>query len=215
MPKISAQQRDLRRHQILDAALVCFSENGFHQTGMADIIRQSGLSAGAVYLYFQSKDDLIEALADDRHRQEAVLNAVAQGAKEPREALRALVHAYVHWLTDPAGEQRRRVGIHGWSEALRNDRVRAHVVEGIDMPRRLIVELIARAQQQRLIRKDVSADAVARTLIAMFQGFVLQACWGEAVDVAACAATVDHMLDGLKPPAPAPTTKRSSTKARR
>jgi hypothetical protein len=29
----------------------CFSANGFHQTGMADIVRQSGLSHGAVYLY--------------------------------------------------------------------------------------------------------------------------------------------------------------------
>jgi AcrR family transcriptional regulator len=215
VPKISDQQRDLRRQQILDAALICFSENGFHQTGMADIIRQSGLSAGAVYLYFQSKDDLIEALADDRHSQEAVLNAVAQGAKQPREALRALLHAYVDWLTDPAGEPRRRVGIHGWSEALRNDRVRARVVEGIEMPRRLIVDLIARAQQQRLIRKDVSADAVARTLIATFQGAVLQACWDEPIDAAACAATIDYMLDGLKPPAPAERTRRPPAKARR
>ncbi len=80
MPKISDRQRESRRQQILEAALACFSANGFHQTGMADIVRQSGLSHGAVYLYFQSKDDLIEALADDRHRREAVLNSVAQGS---------------------------------------------------------------------------------------------------------------------------------------
>jgi len=71
MPKISQAKRDARQQQILDAALACFSENGFHQTGMADIVRRAGLSHGAVYLYFQSKDDLIEALAVDRHRQEA------------------------------------------------------------------------------------------------------------------------------------------------
>lgn len=214
MPKISEQKRDSRRQQILDAALVCFSDNGFHQTGMADIVRQSGLSPGAVYLYFKSKDDLIEALADDRHRQEAVLSSVAQGPGDPREALRALLHAYVHWLTDPAGEPRRRVSIHGWAEALRNDRVRAHVVEGIDMPRAIIVALIERGQHARLIRKDVSADAAARTLIALFQGFVLQASWGEPINVGACVVAVEHMLDGLTTPAPAPRGKRPS-KARR
>src|SRR5580698_7659121 len=75
MPKISDKQREGRRQQILEAALACFAEDGFHQTGMADIVKRSGLSHGAVYLYFQSKDDLIEALADDRHRREAILNA--------------------------------------------------------------------------------------------------------------------------------------------
>jgi AcrR family transcriptional regulator len=66
MPKISELRRESRREQILEAALACFSENGFHQTGMADIVRRSGMSHGAVYVYFSSKDDIIEALADDR-----------------------------------------------------------------------------------------------------------------------------------------------------
>jgi hypothetical protein len=52
IPRIRDAKRAARRKQILDAALVCFSEAGFHQTGMADIVRRSGLSHGAVYLYF-------------------------------------------------------------------------------------------------------------------------------------------------------------------
>ena len=79
----------------------------------------------------------------------------------------------------------------------------------------MIVSIVERAQHQRLIRKDVSADAVARTLIALFQGFVLQASWGEPIDVDACVATVERMLDGLEPPPPAPRAKRSSAKALR
>ena len=202
MPKISEAQRDARQHQILDAALACFSENGFHQTGMADIVRRSGLSHGAVYLYFQSKDDLIEALADDRHRREAVLNSVARGSGDPVDGLHALVRAYVRWLTDPAGEARRRVGIHGWAEALRNRRVRTGVVEGIDIPRALIVALVERAQHDGVIKRDIGADAIARVLIAIFQGFVLQKCWGEDFDVAACMAAVDGVVEGFRTPKP-------------
>ncbi len=108
------------------------------------------------------------------------------------------MRVYADWLTEPAGEARRRVGIHGWAEALRNRRVRAGVVEGIGMPRTLIVALIERAQHDGLIRRDTSADAVARTLIAMFQGFVLQKCWGEDFDVDGCMLAVGHMLDGLR-----------------
>ncbi len=63
MPKVSDAHRESRREQILLAAWKCFSRNGFHSTSMADVIREAGLSAGAVYLYFRSKDDIIVAVA--------------------------------------------------------------------------------------------------------------------------------------------------------
>jgi AcrR family transcriptional regulator len=211
LPKISEQKREARRQQILAAALACFSDDGFHQTGMADIVARSGLSHGAVYLYFQSKDDLIAALADDRHRREAVLNSVARHSGNPLNDLRALVDAYTQWLVEPAGEARRRVGVHGWAEALRNERVRAGVVEGIDAARAAITNLVARAQHDRLIRREVDADAVARMLVATFQGFVLQTVWGEKLDVKACRGAVEQMLSGLEI---APGPVRPARKAR-
>jgi AcrR family transcriptional regulator len=63
MPKVTDAHRESRREQILVAAWKCFSRNGFHSTSMADVIREAGLSAGAVYLYFRSKDDIIVAVA--------------------------------------------------------------------------------------------------------------------------------------------------------
>src|ERR1700759_6005 len=150
MPKISQAKRDARQQQILDAALACFSENGFHQTGMADIVRRSGLSHGAVYLYFQSKDDLIEALAVNRHRQEALLNEAAGHGDGPLEG-----------------------------------------------PRAVIVLLVERAQAKRLISSELSTDAIARTLVATFQGFLLQIVWRQPVDVEAALVVLDHMIGGL------------------
>jgi AcrR family transcriptional regulator len=197
MPKISQLRRDERRQQILDAALACFSEQGFHQTGIAEIVRRSGLSHGAVYGYFPSKDDIIEALADDRHQREALLNAVALQTRDPIDGLHRLVRAYGAWLNDPEGTPGRRVGVHGWAEALRNDRIRALVAAGIDVPRATIAELIERGQRSGQISRRVSPDAVARSLIALFQGFVLQVSWEESIDIEACVVAVDHMLEGL------------------
>lgn len=212
MPKISERRRENRRQQILEAALACFSENGFHQTGMADIVRGSGMSHGAVYGYFQSKDDIIEALADDRHRSEAILNSAAEQAQDPIEGLRALVRAYAQWLTDPAGAPRRRVGVHGWAEALRSQRVHDRIVEGIDIPRAMIVAMVERAQRNGQLSRDLSADAIARSFIALFQGLVLQVAWGEDIDAESCVAVVERMLDGLGqlPPRPAPPKTRRS-----
>jgi AcrR family transcriptional regulator len=202
MPKISELRRESRRREILEAALACFSEDGFHQTGMADIVSRSGMSHGAVYGYFRSKDDIIEALADDRHQSEAILNSVVLDAADPVEGLRALFRAYARGLVDPADNARRRVGVNGWAEALRNRRVHARVVEGIDIPRGLIIGLVKGAQRVGRLSNTVSADAVARSFIALFQGFVLQVAWGEDIDVDACIAVVDRMLQGLTPTQP-------------
>jgi AcrR family transcriptional regulator len=202
LPKISELRRESRREAILEAALACFSEDGFHQTGMADIVSRSGMSHGAVYGYFRSKDDIIEALADDRHQNEAILNSVVQDAADPVEGLRALFRAYARWLVDPADNARRRVGINGWAEALRNRRVHARVVEGVNIPRGLITGLVERAQRIGSLSNALSADAIARSFIALFQGFVLQVTWGEDVDVDACIAVVDRMLQGLAQPQP-------------
>jgi AcrR family transcriptional regulator len=63
MPKVSEQHRLDRRDEIVDAALRCFRRKGFQSTSMAEIISESGLSAGAIYGYFASKSEIILAAA--------------------------------------------------------------------------------------------------------------------------------------------------------
>src|SRR6266568_1436364 len=63
MPRVSAEYLEHRREQILNAAQRCFARKGFYETSMQDVFRESGLSAGAVYRYFKSKDQLIQAIS--------------------------------------------------------------------------------------------------------------------------------------------------------
>src|SRR4051794_12312971 len=49
MPKVSVEHEQMRRQQILDAALTCFGRRGYHATSMEDIVREAGLSIGAIY----------------------------------------------------------------------------------------------------------------------------------------------------------------------
>jgi AcrR family transcriptional regulator len=194
VPKITDTKREERRQQILDAALRCFSRDGFHATTTADIVRESGLSQGALYLYFATKDDIVVALADDRHQGETFLNALAQSEQDPIQGLFLLVELYGKSLGDQRRADMRRVGIQGWAEALRNPRIHASVVEGFASVRGAIAQLIERGQQAGQIRSDMTADAAARTLIAVFQGLVLQFTWGEDVDLAGCGAVVRRMI---------------------
>jgi AcrR family transcriptional regulator len=202
MPKISDAQRETRRQQILDAALRCFSRDGFHNTTTADIVRESGVSQGTLYLYFATKDDIIDALADDRRQGEAFLSALAHGEQDPIRGLVAMIELHGQGLVDPKRLDGRRVGIQGWAEALRNPRILASVHEGLSTVHEALVRLIERGQGTGQVRPEVDARAAARTLIATFQGLVLQVTWGEDVDLPACGQVMRGMIrDSLLTPA--------------
>src|SRR4026208_9037 len=64
MPRVSAQHEQAVRDRIVRAAIEVFARHGFHRATMQDIVRQSGLSVGAIYTYFKSKSELILAGCD-------------------------------------------------------------------------------------------------------------------------------------------------------
>jgi AcrR family transcriptional regulator len=59
MPRVSQEHLDARRQQIVDAARSRFATHGFAGTSMNDIVTESGLSNGAIYRYFKSKDEIV------------------------------------------------------------------------------------------------------------------------------------------------------------
>ncbi|MFE2985808.1 TetR/AcrR family transcriptional regulator [Streptomyces sp. NPDC059262] len=65
MPRLSEERREERRRHTLFSAWSCFSRTGFHATSMDDVIAATGVSSSAVHRYFCSKDQLIDAAADE------------------------------------------------------------------------------------------------------------------------------------------------------
>jgi AcrR family transcriptional regulator len=65
--KIAPGKRDAamaaRRRKILEAAVMCFLENGYHQTGVRDIAARAGVSLGNLYNYFPGKHDVLIEIA--------------------------------------------------------------------------------------------------------------------------------------------------------
>ena len=60
------QTEEARKIQILEAATHCVGRFGYHQTSVDTIAREAGLSKGAIYWYFKSKDDILIALSEWR-----------------------------------------------------------------------------------------------------------------------------------------------------
>jgi AcrR family transcriptional regulator len=194
MPKVSQEHLDARRQQILDAASVCFSSKGFHRTTMQDIVTESELSAGAIYRYFTSKDQIIQAIADDRHVAEW---QSIRGALDPDAAAKTfhqLSRMFFEPLADPAEKRRRRIGIEMWAEALHSPSILETTREGVNEPLRLFTKVIAKAQEQGDMGSHVDPEALGRVMIALFQGFVLQQAWDD-VPVEPFLVAIDSLLD--------------------
>ncbi len=64
MPKLKPSTQAARREHILDAAERCFARAGFHRTTMQDICKEAQVSAGALYVYFSSKEELIAGISE-------------------------------------------------------------------------------------------------------------------------------------------------------
>lgn len=63
MPKISDERKAARREQILEGARRCFAESGYEGATVAKLEGEIGLSRGAIFNYFPSKEDLFIELA--------------------------------------------------------------------------------------------------------------------------------------------------------
>src|SRR5437764_6872225 len=85
-PQIESSNPD-RRSQILDAALVCFANRGFHQASMYDISAEAGISVSLIYRYFENKEAVISAMAD-RHKQE--ISEMLERARQAPSLLESL-----------------------------------------------------------------------------------------------------------------------------
>lgn len=208
MPRVSQSYLDARRRQIMDAAITCFARHGFDQATMQDIVAETGLSAGAIYRYFRSKEDIVAAIAAEHHAAEAATLAEWHGGNDVAEALRQLVGVSLGRLADPAEQRWRRVTVQVWGEALHNDRVMSIVRFGLDAPLQTLAELFRQGQRDGRLPQQLDPDGAARVCASIFQGLVLQQAWDPGLDVQAYIDAVLVLVDALAaltPPRPRPS----------
>jgi AcrR family transcriptional regulator len=88
--KPAETKSEATRRRLLDRALALFQKRGVEATTMRDIAKAAGLSLGAAYYYFPSKDALVFAYYEDNQREMEELGARAEGTL--REKLGAIFH---------------------------------------------------------------------------------------------------------------------------
>ncbi len=127
MPKLKPDTQRAKREHILDAAQTCFARRGFHATTMQDICREARVSPGALYVYFDSKEALIEGLCE-RDRAE-MAERFGQLALAP-DFIEALTAIGEHYFVAESPEKQRFVVEMG-VQSTRNPRI-AEIFMGVD-----------------------------------------------------------------------------------
>jgi AcrR family transcriptional regulator len=199
MPKVSEEHLAARRRQILDAALACFSRRGFHQTSMQAIFEEAGLSPGAVYRYFKSKEEIVQAIASETLA--GFAGAIQPGATAetlgPAEVVQRLFDALE---TVPLREDRLRLAVQVWGEALHNPAIRTFLLQIVDRLRGQITADLRDAQERGRLDPGLDPEYAGRALLAMAQGFVVQSTWHPELDRAQFRAAALGLLSQGRTP---------------
>jgi TetR/AcrR family transcriptional regulator, repressor for uid operon len=159
-----------RRAMILDAFERCIVRAGFHRTTMQDVAKEAGMSAGNLYRYFASKDQLVSGLCErDRERFSADFANVAEAA-DVMGGLIALGRK--HFVEEPRTRCVQFLEI--WAEATRNPAVAA-VCSAMDREvHSRLVAIIDAAKEAGQVPPHVDSSALISTVSALGDGLFMR-----------------------------------------
>ncbi|MEI9411584.1 TetR family transcriptional regulator [Mesorhizobium salmacidum] len=152
--RVSRSQAEQNRQTVIDVASRLFREHGFDGIGLKDLMKGAGLTQGAFYKQFESKDDLA-AQASRRAMEHATRrwSAVAAGSPDPLEAVIGLYLSTGHREEKMEGCPLAALG----SDAARqSEKVRGPFQDGIAAHLEILDELMPRAESPGTQRKAMA-----------------------------------------------------------
>jgi len=174
LPKLKPATQVARRAHILDAAEQCFAAQGFHRTTMQDICKAAGVSAGAVYVYFTSKEDLIAGICE---RDRAKLAGELAELAEAPDLLAALGQLARHYAVEQPAYKRVLV-IEMGLESTRNAAI-ASIFQSVDrFCMDSFAKLFERARAEGRIAPTLDSQTLAQVVATIGDGLF----WRRAID---------------------------------
>jgi AcrR family transcriptional regulator len=207
MPRVVPGYREEARSRILKAAQAAFSEKGYDQATMEDIAHKLGVSKGALYLYFNSKEQLFEKITEERqHKLRETLRASLKDG-----ALVECTKEFFDAVIDQQDKYNISLTFEVISEAARNDALRAILLEDYDKRLRILSEFLHEQQEQGLIRDDVDVHSLSLGISALFNGLMMshilgiekkqiKRTWMETINIIYSAPVQARPLSASPPP---------------
>lgn len=194
MPKVTQEHLDARRKEILDGARRAFAEHGYEGATVARLEEATGLSRGAIFHYFENKNDLFVELAMEMStRFGDILLESGVGA-----AFRALTAENPEWLAVLIETESR----------MRHDEdfVRRFETKAADTSPR-IQAWFEQQQAEGNLRTDVSYQELGRFTTALLNGLALRVAGGDPFDIEAMLRLLDDAIAAPRKPSKVKRTR--------
>ena len=188
-----------RREQILDAALDLFAQDGYHQTGVADIAARLGMSHGTFYRYFASKRDILDHVVDEAQRRivQAVSAQRPPDAAKTLEDYRSQVRRIAFALVEVVDRDPRLARLLLFEATGVDDALTGRIFEILDELRMLTASYLEHGVQQGFLRESLDTPHTARALNGIAYAGALAAVRGDANAPQYVDAALALIFDGI------------------
>ncbi len=193
MPKVTKEHLEARRRQVLEAAAECFIEKGFKKTSMRDICRAAKLSPGAVYNYFASKDEIIEAIAQSSQEQNVEIIA---SAAEDDNPLWGVAKVFFSMARDPACIRSTGLSLELFAESPVNPQIARSLRENINASIAKLAEFVKSEQKRGMINNDLDSETIAQVFMVLFWGLNILIFIDLKVNIDEFSSVFEAILNG-------------------
>lgn len=194
-PKVPKAYLELRQAEIVEAAIKCFMEKGFHNTTMQDIYKASKLSPGAVYNYFRNKEEIVSAAVEmSQKRNTEMITRAASGDLD--DALINLGHLHFACARDADFAKSASVDFAIYAEACRNERIHDALRMNQDAVMASLVELTKRNQLAGVFSDKLDAVAITRVLLSILMAVEFHKALEPDLDLDSYAAVFEAIVNG-------------------
>jgi len=213
------EQRRERSKRILDAAARLFNAQGYEKTAVETIAAEAGVSPATIYNYFESKPNIVMALAR-RHHADALperLALIKAPPRDPRNGVRRFQNLLIDQSLRLLSREAWRVILQalylepGGIAQATAEAINSSIMENYR-------ELLARYRAAGSLERDIDVEALAQLLFAVNATNWRRFIGDESLSLEALKAAVDTQVDlvlrGLTP-ARRPTPKASNDSEKR
>jgi AcrR family transcriptional regulator len=174
LPKVVPEYKEKAKLRIIEAGARVFTERGYYKTKMDDIADVLGVSKGAIYQYFKSKEqlffDVIEFILEFRKDE---MMSIIQSDNPMRIATGEFFEMKIS-----RSLQTRSFGLDLFFEAARNETLRARMTEIYEKAYKEFTIQVEDLKEQGVIKRDADVSVVWRGLVALRDGLISSILFG-------------------------------------
>lgn len=185
-----------RKLEIVEAAVTCFLEKGYHQTGVRDIVGHAGVSLGNLYNHFKGKEAILVFIAEIEGQELSDFIERLSSTDDPRATLEWFVTDYAAYVALP---ENALLGVEILTESLRNPTIADVFGRNRDRLIAALADCLTQGGKSGVFGSRMDPRVIACLILDALEGQGLRSLSLESEDKLARDVIGSFILNGLKP----------------